>query len=194
MAWRGLEVLGLLAKGPKSTRDIADALGVSYDAARDNCQRLTSRGLLRSRQCVHSITKSGRTAVAGGQEIVSGPGKGGCVERYKGSLRAKAWRAFRIRRKLSMDDLLRLVLPSEATPGDEANARQNLIHYLGTLTRVGFLLVMPKRGGTMRWLLARDTGPCAPAWNKVERTVTDANTGEVHALPKAGSKAAASHD
>lgn len=182
MAWRGLEILGLLEKKAQSTRQLADAIGVSYDTARDNCQRLASRGLLRSRQCVHSITKSGRTAVAGGQEIVSGPGKGGCVERYKGSIRAKAWRAFRIRRKLSMDDLLRLVLTPEATSGDEANARQNLIHYLGTLTRVGFLLVMPKRGGTMRWLLARDTGPCAPAWNKAQRTVTDTNTGEVHSV------------
>jgi hypothetical protein len=29
-------------------------------------------------------------------------------------------------------------------------------------------------------VLVRDSGPCAPAWNKAQRTVTDANTGEVH--------------
>lgn len=194
MAWRGLEVLGLLAASPKTTRILAEALAVAWDTARDVCRRLASHGLIETIEGLHCITPAGSKALEGGAEVVSGPGKGGCAERTKSSLRAKAWRAFRIRRKLSMNDLLRLVLPSAATPEDETNARQNLMHYLATLTRVGFLFVMPKRGGGMRWLLVRDTGPCAPAWNKVERTVTDPNTGEVHALPKAESKAAASHE
>lgn len=180
MAWRGLEVLGLLAGGPKLTRELADALGVGVEGARDICKRLAARGLMQSVEGVHGITEAGTQALAGGAEVVSGPGKGGCAERYKGSLRAKAWRGFRIRRKAGVDDLLPLVLGPETKPEAEAKARQNLDCYLRALTRAGFLTELPRRGGPARWVLVRDSGPCAPAWNKAQRTVTDANTGEVH--------------
>jgi hypothetical protein len=192
MAWRGLEVLGLLQNGPKSRRDIVEALGVTYDAARDVCKRLAARGLVNTSAGLNQITEAGAQALAGGAEVVSGPAKGGCVERYKGSTRAKAWRVLRIRRKADLEDLLPLVLDAEATKKDEAKARRNLECYLRALTLAGFLHELPRRGGAVRWLLVSDTGPCAPAWNKAQRTVTDANTGEVHALPKA--KEAASHD
>lgn len=193
MAWRGLEVLGLLQSGPKSRRDIAEALGVTYDAARDVCKRLAARGLVNTSVGLNEITGSGREALAGGAEVVSGPAKGGCVERYKASLRAKAWRVLRIRRKADVDDLLPLVLGMDATKEEETKARYNLEYYLRALTLAGILHELPRRGGPARWLLVQDTGPCAPAWNKVQRTVTDANTGEVHALPKAGGKEAGGH-
>jgi hypothetical protein len=181
MAWRGLEVLRLLSGGAKLTRDIAEALGVAKDTARDICKRLAARGLTESVQGVHNITKAGREALAGGTEVVSGPGKGGCAERYKGSVRAKAWRALRIRRKVDVDMLLPLVLPSNASPTQERNTRLDLTNYLRALTAAGYLALLPQRapGVGRRWLLINDSGPCAPAWNKAGHTVTDANTGEV---------------
>lgn len=180
MAWRGLEVLGQLAGGPKLTRDLVDALGMTKDGVRDVCKRLVARGLMQSGEGVHGITEAGIQALAGGAEVVSGPKKGGCVERYKGSLRAKAWRALRIRRKAGVDELLPLVLAAAAAQEDEVNARRSLDYYLRALTLAGFLTELPRRGGLARWVLVRDTGPCAPAWHKAQRTVTDANTGEVH--------------
>lgn len=182
MAWRGLEVLHLLEGGAKLTREIAEALGVAKDTARDICRRLAARGLMESVQGVHGITKAGREALAGGTEVISGPGKGGCVERYKGSMRAKAWRALRIRRKVDLDTLLPLVLPPATSQAQERNTRLDLTNYLRALTVAGILVELPTRtpGMARRWLLTRDTGPCAPAWNKAGHTVTDANTGEVH--------------
>jgi hypothetical protein len=135
---------------------------------------------MQSGEGVHGITEAGTQALAGGAEVVSGPKKGSCVERYKGSLRAKAWRGLRIRRKAGVDDLLPLVLGASGTKQEEKQARRNLECYLRALTLAGFLTELPSRGGPARWVLVRDTGPCAPAWHKAQRTVTDANTGEVH--------------
>ena len=182
MAWRGLEILGQLAGGPKLTRDLIDALGMTKTGVRDACKRLAARGLMQSVEGLHGITEAGSLALAGGAEVVSGPAKGGCVERYKGSLRAKAWRGFRIRRKAGVDDLLPLVLGPDATPEAEANARTSLDRYLTALVKSGHLVELPHRGGPARWVLTNDTGPCAPAWNKAQRTVTDTNTGEVHSV------------
>ena len=193
MAWRGLEVLGLLAGGPKLTRDLVAALGIPKSGVRDACKRLAARGLMQTAEGVHGITEAGALALAGGAEVVSGPAKGGCVERYKASLRAKAWRVLRIRRKADVEDLLPLVLGMDATKEEETKARYNLECYLRALTLAGYTHELPRRGGPARWLLVRDTGPCAPAWNKAQRTVTDANTGEVHALPKAEGKEAGGH-
>jgi len=183
MAWRGLEVLGLLADGQKLTFELANAVGISNALVRKACSKLAGKGLIRSGGDVHELTDAGREALSGGRNAVSGPGKGGCVERYKGSMRAKAWRALRIRRKASVEDLLPLVLGQAATPMDEANARASLDRYLSALAKSGHLTELPSRGGPARWILTNDTGPCAPAWNNSQRTVTDPNTGEVHALP-----------
>jgi DNA-binding transcriptional MocR family regulator len=180
MAWRGLEMLAQLAGGPKLTRELVDALGMTKAGVRDVCKRLAARGLMQSVEGLHGITEAGRAALAGGAELLTGPRKGSCAERYKNSTRAKAWRAFRIRRKASVEDLLPLLLPSDADKPGEKRARNDLTNYLAALTASGHLVQLPLRGGQARWLLARDTGPCAPAWHKARRTVTDANTGEVH--------------
>lgn len=179
MAWRGLEVLRLLAGGPKLTRDVAAGLGIALSGARDVCKRLAGRGLVESVAGVHGITKAGRAALAGGEQVVSGPGKGGCAERDKHSVRAKAWRALRIRQKADLDTLLPLVLPPAASPEQERNTRRDLTGYLAALAAAGILTPLPQRGGAQRWLLTGDAGPCAPAWNKAGHTVTDPNTGEV---------------
>lgn len=193
MAWRGLEVLRLLAGGPKFTREVASALGVSTDSAKGTCKSLAARGLMQTVEGLHGITTAGVQALEGGEHLVSGPAKGGCAERDKGSTRAKAWRVLRIHRKVAVEDLLPFVLAAEATKEDEAKARYNLDRYLRALTAAGYLHALPRRGGPARWLLVRDTGPCAPAWNKAQRTVTDPNTGEIHALPKPEGKEAGSH-
>ncbi|OIO05281.1 MAG: hypothetical protein AUJ49_01570 [Desulfovibrionaceae bacterium CG1_02_65_16] len=189
MAWRGLEILRLLEGGGKITRDLVDALGMTKAGVRDACKRLAARGLLERYQGVYCITPAGREALVGGSEVLTGPRKGSCAERYKNSLRARAWRGLRIRRKVCLDDLLPLVQAAGATKEAERKTRQNLSNYLHALTEAGYLALLPRRGGPLRWLLTRDTGPCAPAWHKAGRTVTDANTGEVYPLRPVGEEA-----
>ncbi|SNR95781.1 hypothetical protein SAMN04488503_2030 [Humidesulfovibrio mexicanus] len=180
MAWRGLEILGHLESGSQFTFELARVVGITNALVRKACAKLAAKGLIITGEDVHELTAAGREALAGSRNAVSGPGKGGCVERHKGSVRAKAWRALRIRRKASVEDLLPLVLGHGAAPVDEANARRSLDRYLTALAKSGHLTELPRRGGPARWILTNDTGPCAPAWNNSQRTVTDANTGEVH--------------
>ncbi len=180
MAWRGLDILRLLEGGPKLTRELLTSLDMTRDRLRDNRKRLERRGLLVRVEGIYQITEAGKQVVAGGAEIISGSGLGGCAERYKDSTRSRAWRALRIRRKAGLDDLLPLLLEPGATKEDEQRTGRYLARYLEALVKAGFLHALPRRGGPARWLLVRDTGPCAPAWNKVRNTVADTNTGEVH--------------
>lgn len=180
MAWRGLEILRLLEGGPKLTRELISSLGMTRDGVRDTCARLERRGLLARAEGIYQITEAGKQAVSGGADIVSGSGLGGCAERYKSSIRSRAWRALRIRRKAGLDELLPLLLEPGASTEDEQRTGRYLARYLDALAKAGFLHALPRRGGPARWLLVRDTGPCAPAWNKARGTVADTNTGEVH--------------
>ncbi len=179
MAWRGLEILRLLEGGPKFRKELASGLGLTRDSVRDTCARMERRGLLVSVDGLCQITEAGAQALAGGEDIVSGSGLGGCAERYKDSNRSRAWRALRIRRKAGLDDLLPLLLEPGASKVDEQRTGRDLARYLDALAKAGFLHELARRGGAARWLLVRDTGPCAPAWNKGRGTVADTNTGEV---------------
>lgn len=175
MAWLGLPALRALAEGPRLTRELARILGIPQGQAKGVCRCLRARGLVRTGEDVHELTDQGRQTVARGEEITCGPDKG--QVRRDGSLRARAWRAMRIKEKFGVDELLTLLCD-----GTERQAEYNLQGYLRILERAGYLAELKRRGpeGSRRWWLARDTGPLAPAWNKVARTLADPNTGELH--------------
>lgn len=184
MAWRGADILKLLLAGPLLTRQIATSMGISADAAKSHCQKLRARGLITSCEGVHEITPSGREWAASDRVIKSGPSADKAQARQKATLRARAWRAMRMRDGFSLDDLLTMLCD-----GTERDATTNLDDYIRALAGAGYLLPLPRRGNgqhPQRYRLRRErnTGPEAPAWNKPNRTVTDANTGEVFIVPR----------
>ncbi|GAB6124300.1 winged helix-turn-helix domain-containing protein [Humidesulfovibrio idahonensis] len=193
MAWRGLEILRLLEAEQMLTFELARATGIAKDRIRSACKTLASRGLITSENGVHGLTEAGRSAlVGGGADLLTGPRKGTCPERFKDALPARAWRVLRIRQKACLDDMLTLLC---SDPEAECKTRHALAHYLRALTTAGYLVELPRRGGQnqreVRWLLVRNTGPCSPTWNPKRHTVTDGNTGTVYPLTEVTE---ASHD
>jgi hypothetical protein len=190
MAWSGLAILNALANGPKLTRQIAAGLGKSPDAARLCLETLRRKGFVTSVEGSHTLTDKGRTALAEGREITSGPCGGAAASRRELTLRQKAWRAMGIRDGFSLDDLLTMLCD-----GSEKSAARNLNRYLCALEAAGYLMPLPRRGdgAAKRWRLRRDraTGPEAPALNTRTRRVTDCNTGQVFDLDR--SKAEVAH-
>lgn len=174
MTWLGLPMLRALSEGPRLTSELARAVGITTDHAGRVCRCLRARGVLRTGGGVHELTKAGRDAVARGEEITCGPQRG--TVRREGSLRARAWRAMRIKERFGLDDLLTLLCD-----GDERAPANNLRSYLHALEAAGYLarLRRPDADGGPRWLLILNSGPKAPAWNKQTRTLTDPNTGAV---------------
>lgn len=183
MAWNGLTILNALADGPRLTRQIAAASGVSASSLKDCLKMLRGRGLILTVEGNHQLTEAGREAHASGKEITSGPCNGQAVSRHAKTLRSRAWRAMRIRDGFSLDDLLTMLCD-----GTEADAERNLRTYILALVSAGYLMPLPKRGENplRRWRLRRDhdTGPEAPAWNKKTRTLTDHNTGKTVIIPR----------
>lgn len=163
--WCGLSVLRLLEAGPLVTAELRQRLGKNPKS----CLRvLRVRGLISSTHGVHELTEKGRAWVSAGVEVMSGPPSGGAVTRTPQTLRAKAWRYLRIKKKATLEDILSIV-----ADGVEKDAAGQLRRYLGALASVGVLIRVRSS-----WLLPEDrnTGPEAPALNTRTRTVTDVNT------------------
>lgn len=178
MAWRGRDILTLLSDGPKLTRQIAAHFGVPSRYIKSCLNVLCRKGFIISIKGIHEITEAGQLALASGQELKSGPCNGNSVSRRKPHLRGRAWNIMRQRNFFSLDDLLTLLCD-----GSEHTAEANLRRYLIALTRGGYLMRMERGGGTRyRLRRERNTGPEAPAWNQVTRTLRDCNTGEVFAI------------
>lgn len=178
MTWYGLPVLRQLAEGPRLSAEVAAALGLATPQLKKTFRCLRARGYIRTVEGVHEITEAGRSTLEQDEEITCGPRKG--RKRNEGSLRARAWRAMRIKEKFSLDDLLTLLCD-----GTELSAENNLRSYLRALEGAGYLVELKRRGpeNTPRWWLSRDTGLRAPSWNRLTRTVADPNTGEVIYVP-----------
>lgn len=138
----------------------------------------------------YRITQSGITALNTGTSLRSGP-KGGqqAPKVHRDSLRIRVWRAIRIRKIVSMPELLQIV-----TKGTEKDAESNVSKYIRALENSGYLIRMNKRqrgtaitsNGFARWRLdlERDSGPMAPVWRQGKDTVFDPNTGKEHELTR----------
>lgn len=184
MAWRGLSILAALRDGPQLTRQIAAALGTSSANTRANLTSLVARGLVRSWEGCHQLTREGLEVLAAGREVTSGPGMGKAVTHHRGTLRARAWRAMRIQEVFSLDDLMLLLCD-----GEEKDAARNLGGYVRALAAAGYLAPMRRQhagrhGERWRLTLAGNTGPEAPAWNKARGMVIDQNTGKTFAISR----------
>ncbi|GAB7082321.1 helix-turn-helix domain-containing protein [Megalodesulfovibrio paquesii] len=162
--------------GCATTAEVHAAVGYAANSVRRALRTLRERGLVTSLEGLHELTAKGRAWIDAGLEITSGPRPGQAQSRHAQTLRAKAWRALRLKGKCSLDDLLMLV-----ADGTEKDAEKQLRRYCRALEAAGYLV--PMRSG---WLLPadRNTGPEAPAYNSKTRTVTDPNTGDVWPLPR----------
>lgn len=177
------DVLRLLAERPLSVTDIETAFVISHDAAKWHSRKLKQEGYATARAGQLHITEAGTRALAVGFSSNYGPRKGAAQSRQRPTLRAKAWRAMRIRDGFSLDDLLTMLCD-----GTERYAATNLADYIRALVGAGYLLPMPRRGNgphPQRYRLRRErnTGPEAPAWNKQTRILVDHNTGETIVVP-----------
>lgn len=138
---------------------------------------LLGRGLARRcRKGLYRITPAGLRHLESDKSITSGP-KGPRTTFAPSSFRSRLWRALRLRRVASVDDLLVL-----AAKGTEGNPREDASKYLRALARAGILDQAYTRSGPQRWLLLRDTGPKAPQWNKRQKRIFDPNDGSTYDL------------
>lgn len=147
--------------------------------------RLRNHGFIKlvDKGC-YRVTQDGITALQSNRKIRSGPkGQQATVRVFKDSLRARVWRAIRIRKNFSIPELTGLV-----ARGDERDAECNIRKYLIALEGAGYLIRMKKRipgtaltsNGFARWRLdlEKNTGPEAPIWRSKKETVFDPNTNE----------------
>ncbi|BCB26451.1 hypothetical protein SKTS_13370 [Sulfurimicrobium lacus] len=157
----------------------------------NSCAILVNRELIeRIKPGCYKLLPAGHVLIARGFEVKSGPRGETAVKQHTDTLRMKAWRAMRQRKKFSLGDLLVLV-----ANGGEKAIENNVGQYLRALERAGYLTRMARRepgtamtsNGFIRYLLVKDSGPLAPIWRPSKETVYDPNTQEEHSYAMAQS-------
>jgi hypothetical protein len=184
------KLLTLLAAGQEITPAHAGELvGRARRITQGALSRLATRGLAQSLAGVYAVTPDGIAFAESGGEIKPGPrGPRGTPRVVEDTMRAKAWRAIRIKGKFGLDDLARSVLDGSEPGKDPIN---NLSRYVSALAATGYLAEMARRTpghavtspGKKRWLLVRDTGPKAPV-RRENGDVWDRNEGRIY--PRGG--------
>lgn len=191
MVWIAEHILTAIAQAkPRqcfTRRDVELATGMTAKQVENACGKLARHGLIEQagKGCL-KLTAAGRAAAEGGAKLRSGPRGRQPGSRGRGEgLRARAWRAMRVRRKFAVADLVML-----AAEGGERDPESNLLKYIRALTRAGILVELKHRaapasltsnGGKRWWLMeTRDPGPLAPTvrWNRNQ--VYDPNSEVLH--------------
>lgn len=152
---------------------------------------LSSNGLvtMRSIGC-YRITPEGTAYLAGTSSVrlTSGPkGPHGKSRSLDDSLRARVWRALRIRKRSCLPELMEIA-------GGEPSQYSNVQRYLAALERSGFVITLARRlpgqkltsNGYKQYLMVRDSGPQAPVLRG--RAMYDPNTGETVPAKDAASR------
>jgi len=206
MAWTAEQLLN--AVGQAAPREcitearMAEITGLSPLQVEHAALKLRKHGFLtKTGQGCHKLTAAGRTALAAGRKIRSGPnGPETGHRRRDPGLRQRVWNALRTGKKLTVDDLIMRV-----AEGEERDPRSNIRKYLVALARAGYVRQMPVRepglnptsNGCVRWWLVKDTGPIAPVWRQRHGALYDGNCEEqmplaadIYRAPKARQEAA----
>ncbi|MDF2141220.1 hypothetical protein [Paenirhodobacter sp. CAU 1674] len=177
-------VLNALAAGAcRTIEDLGRALDLTARQVSDAASCLIRRDYLeRMAAGCYQLTPAGIEAAARGEIIKSGPkAPSGRVREQPNTLRERAWRSMRMRRRFTVLDLV-----ADAATASDGNPTDNLQRYLRALRRAGFVVEFARRAeasaptsnGYKRWMLSRDTGPRAPVVLSKVRAVHDFNTGE----------------
>lgn len=130
----------------------------------------------------YQLNDAGHDAAANGEVITSGPlGSRKRVKEVRNTLRERAWRSMRLRRRFTVPDLV-----SDAATEDDGQPADNIQRFLRSLRDAGYVVELPRRAegaavtsnGFKRWMLAKDTGPRAPVYRPRSNRLHDFNTGE----------------
>lgn len=160
-------------------REMASRVSLTTEQVKDAFIVLIARGLAtRAWKGVYRLTPKGLEALVESTEIKSGPTGPRPLDLPNTTIRTRIWRAIRVSRKGTVREFLTLASQGEEIGRDDAH------RYLNALTSAGYLTRMCPRGekSEPRWLLIRDTGPKAPQWNRRQKRVFDANTGDTYEL------------
>lgn len=131
---------------------------------------------------LYQLNDAGLAAAAAGEVIRSGPrGERKQARVVRGTLRERAWRAMRVRRRFTVSDLIAdAIMPGDKAPED------NIGRYIRRLAAAGYVAPLPTRAkgaaltsnGYKVWVLLKDSGPLAPIALSKVAAVHDRNTGE----------------
>ncbi len=162
--------------------DLEVALDLTSRQVSDAAKKLLQRDyLIRTGRGCYQLTESGQTAAAAGEVITSGPrAPHGKVRVVRNTIRERAWRAMRIRRRFTVLDLI-----SDARTEADTSPDESIGRYVRILSKAGYLKEAPKRvqgaaqtsNGFKVWCLVRNTGPLAPVARSATAAVHDPNLG-----------------
>jgi hypothetical protein len=165
-----------------SIQSAENALGYSRRQISDAAALLRRRGYLAAKKTgVYCLNEGGRAAVTNKVPITSGPiGPTGAARYTDTSFRARSWRAMRLRRHFTIDEIVGDAVCSERHP------QSNLARYFRALIAVGYLAEMPRRrrgtkqesNGFKQYSLVKDTGPRAPGYSRTRKILHDFNLGK----------------
>lgn len=131
---------------------------------------------------LYQLNEAGLAAAEVGEVIRSGPrGARKKIRDVKGTLRERAWRSMRVRRRFTLSDLI-----MDAATGEDKSPKDNLGRYLRSLAAAGYVAVLAQRApgaaltspGHHVWALLKDTGPLAPILLSKVAAIHDRNTRE----------------
>ena len=177
-------LLQLLSDGAVLTVDSVEArLDLTRRQISDAAACLHRRGYLIwlgvGRYC---LNEAGHAAAAAGEVITSGRrGTRNSIRIARNTLRERAWRSMRMRRRFTMSDLI-----SDAANEKDGRPEDNLRRYIRRLAEAGYLGELPRRApgtaltsnGFKIWVLLRDTGPLSPVVLDKKNAIRDRNTRE----------------
>jgi len=165
---------------------LADAMQTTRHIVSLVATRLITRGYLeRAEIGCFRLTGEGKTALAEGRKITSGPigpHTGVRKPNRNSTLRKRLWNAMRVLGKFTISDLV-----SNAARGEEKDAYNNARRYVRGLDRAGYFRnLRGVKGNSLtsnnlkRFALIRNSGPEAPMLRPSKSEVYDPNTGEAH--------------
>lgn len=177
-------LLQLLQDGTCRTIDqLEQDLDLTRRQVSDAAAKLLQRGyLMRMARGCYQLTEAGQAAAAAGEVITSGPrGAHGKMRVVRNTIRDRAWRSMRTRRRFTVPDLV-----ADARTDDDKAPERSVEQYLRALRRAGFVAAAPRRvpgtaatsNGFKLWCLTRNTGPLTPIFRSAFDAVHDPNTGE----------------
>lgn len=166
----------LAENGNCYTRQLAAALDAASTGICAACICLRKHGLVHTEAGgIHGLTEAGRQWVeVGGFLPCQRAGRAATSEGR--TLRQRAWNVMRMADKITVADLLRTLCD-----GSERGADDNLKNYCRALYRAG-ILGKTARTGDYFLRVEANTGPKAPSYNRVEKSVTDRNTGKIMSI------------
>ncbi|HEY1502951.1 MAG TPA: hypothetical protein VGF92_01560 [Stellaceae bacterium] len=168
MAWPGEKVLTALPAKGECIRitELAKQTGIPKRRLVKLVATLERRGLATAPKIgCYRRTPRGDKVIAETTPLRSGPTKATGPRAPSDGLRARAWRALRMRGKATIPEILEI-----ADAGESKSPTTNLYRYFGSLCRAGVVVKLDKRergaavtsNGFIRWSLIRDLGPIAP--------------------------------